>query len=754
MSNGSEEGVRVPSWTLPLLTVAAFIPLAVWLLDPSTVTFYRDNLLAFRPLLHASLDGWSGRAPLGWNPWMGGGEPLVGDWNALAHSPLLATFLFGSFETGFDLFVFAHVVVAASGAWWLALVAGADRWGASIAAMVYGLGGPFLSYGNLLPAMDALAFAPWALGCAVRATQSPRPLRWLPALSITLALHTQYTDPSFLISDILLFLVLAYRGRSFDGRVTSASLTKVGVLLGAVPLALGLASAHWLPLLSTLADSSRGAGFDLSRLQSFSMHPGRSLELFAAGSGGELFRGKSAFSDGADGRMYLLSLYLGIGTLVVASYGAVVDRRARSIIAVSVVSLLLALGQWTPLYEALVDAVPGFGVFRYPIKNIYGFHLGLALAAALGMCARASSKLGIMAGGAVLCCLAIALESMELGEFVGPLVLAGGVVWGALAVGASWGRWLAVLTFAIDLGIHSDVAFPTLPNSKLTLPPTCEGLSGRDDAASYLLFEPYRHPWTDASPQESALYSWERGFVGSTVECRLRRVLDQDLSGRRDSVWGAVFEAGRKADSYERQRLFSRLGIQYVGYDSPPLGEGAGQVAELTLSSGEIHRLYEVASARPLVGLELERPSHLPPLEALMREPPVRAGGHVAVTDFRAGVVDAEIEAVEPSWAVVTQRWHVGWRARLDGREVQPVKMDGFWLAVQVPPGRHRLQLEFDWWAIRWGKRIALASWLGLLALCFVLWRRRGAKPTTTPGIVHAGPQLNSSERGADSRQR
>ena len=61
-----------------------------------------------------------------------------------------------------------------------------------------------------------------------------------------------------------------------------------------------------------------------------------------------------------------------------------------------------------------------------------------------------------------------------------------------------------------------------------------------------------------------------------------------------------------------------------------------------------------------------------------------------------------------------------GWRARLDGRPASPLRFNNAFLAFRVPPGKHRLVLEYLPRSFVWG------SWLSAFTagLCAALWLR------------------------------
>ncbi|MEK7474085.1 MAG: YfhO family protein [Candidatus Coatesbacteria bacterium] len=60
-----------------------------------------------------------------------------------------------------------------------------------------------------------------------------------------------------------------------------------------------------------------------------------------------------------------------------------------------------------------------------------------------------------------------------------------------------------------------------------------------------------------------------------------------------------------------------------------------------------------------------------------------------------AGTLSAEIEAEGAALAVVSEMAYPGWRAFLDERRVPVWRADALLMAVEIPPGRHRLRMLF-----------------------------------------------------------
>ncbi len=81
-----------------------------------------------------------------------------------------------------------------------------------------------------------------------------------------------------------------------------------------------------------------------------------------------------------------------------------------------------------------------------------------------------------------------------------------------------------------------------------------------------------------------------------------------------------------------------------------------------------------------------------------------------------------------PGLLVLTDLYHPGWRARVDGVETPVLRADYFFRGVPLGPGRHEVELVFDPLSVGLGRIISLTTLAALLLAAGALWRwpRRG----------------------------
>lgn len=111
---------------------------------------------------------------------------------------------------------------------------------------------------------------------------------------------------------------------------------------------------------------------------------------------------------------------------------------------------------------------------------------------------------------------------------------------------------------------------------------------------------------------------------------------------------------------------------------------------------------------------------------------PRQFSGEGTVRDFHEqhGTIQFQTETPSEQLVAVTTTWYPGWQATLDGRPWPLYRVNGSFLAVQVPAGTHEVKLTF------WPERIVAFSGLsvvmlvGMFGFCAAsAWRRLGHGP-------------------------
>ncbi|MEQ9498883.1 MAG: YfhO family protein [Deltaproteobacteria bacterium] len=778
MPAGSDE--RASRWS-PLLggvVVAVGIIALVWpAVRTSDVLYFRDHTAIFRLLLQQVVDAYGAGEWALWNASTGGGEPLAAYAASMAYTPLLVVFtLPGDFHALYDVFIAAHYVVAAGGAYVLARTVGMSRSAAWMAAAAYALSGTLVSLNSLIPALSSAAFGPWALAAAVRVFDRPSPLG-LAGLAVALALHVFGTDPAFLVCDVILFTVIAWP------RVRRATPAHRGrallALLAGAAVAAGMSAIFVLPTMDLLSGSLRGEGFSYAVNATYSLPPLRLLELFLSGVNGDYYDGPTFFGDHRPD-LYLPSLYVGATVFPVWAWGVLTGRERRFTVT-AVAFLLLALGHYTPVHQVVVEVVPGLASSRYPIKFMYGFQVAAALAIARAVDALASSPGDLQrslrgtlfaVGGAMLaatCVLSVFPQWLE------PLIVEGYTLAqtepyfaGALAQATLFGgagllvvvlvmrqpgvapiaALALVAVLAADLALTGQRDFSVEARALYDAPPARRHLATPDGAPPVLYLTQPRRMVPGGRLRDTTWFTASRLVAGTGGMLDVRYVIDPDLNSTRKQSWRQANDLASGLPLGPRVAVLGRLGVTHVLADGGPAKDlpGLRYVATEEVMPGAHVAIYAVRAHRRRFSLASSIESVATPralAEGMLRSPLSTAlvlngdgampsiGPTATATIAAQYVADDRVELTVTTTAarggllVVTGRHGKGWHATVDGHAVETVPVELLLLGVPVPTGTSNVELVYRPRSFTLGRTVTAVSAVVTLLLFVVGWRRR-----------------------------
>ena len=715
--------------------------------------YFRDLSLYFLPVREFALEGLAAGEVRFWNPYVHEGVPL--SLPAIGY-PVDLLQLLRPDEAGLSAVLALHVPLA--GLLFFALARGLSlgRAAAVGGALVYALGGFVLSSLNLYVHLQAAAWAPLlALALARVLGGGGRGAAALAALVLAMALST--TGVEIVAQAIVAGIALGGHGRG-------------GRSWGRAALALGLGVAIAAPVLLLVAGqvsgSARGHGFPTEIVLAHSVHPLTLVQTLVGGLYGNLSNlagewwGQNFFPRGFP---YVLSLYLGAGTLALAWVGARSGGSfARRLVVLAALGLVVSMGRWSGL-TGLVDALPALRLFRFPVKAFFTVHLAVALLAAVGLSSLAGAddrrpwrRLAVAAGvlGALLALLPLLPRVLpaataafargflppELAADARPATLArvlddaavGGAVALAIAAVALLARRAALARPAAAWMVVALVTADLLRTG-----------AGLNPMVTTAFFRP-------SPPLEARLESLRRGRV---FACSLEES-PAYLAGR--AARGADHEAWSFALLLETLTPAFNVPLRVPTAMSPDLtmlvpGDRVFSPAEASCRDLDsiLPRLREAAvqsvlAVDPLVHPELEpdgvlAPGRIAPLAVRVYRlrdprPRVEVSGNARVLSpaFGANEVSLAVEADRPEEVLLRDGWAPGWTAHVDGRPA-PLRPRGRHRSVPVPAGRSRVEMAYR----PPGLTAALvACGLGL-AVAAVLGRRRreGDPPREGPRV-------------------
>ena len=111
--------------------------------------------------------------------------------------------------------------------------------------------------------------------------------------------------------------------------------------------------------------------------------------------------------------------------------------------------------------------------------------------------------------------------------------------------------------------------------------------------------------------------------------------------------------------------------------------------------------------------------------------PDAGATGEARITAFTANRVGVAVTSSAPGLLVLSEAYHSGWRARVNGQVAPVWPADGLLRALPVPAGTSQVELQFTDPALRRGLALTVAALAGVLLLlgASLLRLRRGAAP-------------------------
>jgi len=175
--------------------------------------------------------------------------------------------------------------------------------------------------------------------------------------------------------------------------------------------------------------------------------------------------------------------------------------------------------------------------------------------------------------------------------------------------------------------------------------------------------------------------------------------------------------------------------------------------ASMEVIEGPLPRARFVTQVRvsgdPMGDLGAIDPERVALVEALL---PIEDGpcGSVAIQTDEPGFIRMNVQTPTRQFLVLSERFHSGWKATIDGRDHRVFRAYGDFMGVVVRPGDRQVELSFEPRSHVIGARISLGSAL-LAAAWFVFGRRprrsRPAQETSSSSKSHPSRPTRARER-------
>jgi hypothetical protein len=758
--------------------VLVYLPV-VW----GQIIFFRDAAHWNYPARWFLHDAFARGDSSAWNPFEGLGLPVRANPLYGIHYPPNWIFLLtpaGLVASMVMWQTFAHLVWGSVGTALLARRFGAAPAGVVVAGLAWGLSGYVTtgwSAGLLLP---AAAWVPWtALGfarlarAAAAGERLPGPIA---AAGAPVAMALLFGEVFVAIMAVAFALATAAAALRFEDGARTAAPWRRWALGSAAALGLaGLVGAVVvLPARLLARGNVRADVLPRAMAEACSMHPMRLLEMVVPGVMGypySHFPGAAVIGEPTLENLPLFyGLYLG-ATVVALALAALGRRRAfaTALAACALFALLVGMGKYTPVHQALRTIVRPLAFMRYPEKYVILPTTWVALLAGVG-------ATRLLSAGATrpwrralpLLGLVVALDVGARALFPAdwlPWVIHGAVhaavaLLALLAAAYLAPRWPRAAAAVLLLAVAVDLGSEALPH--LAFAPPALATHTPASAAAVLRDHETRAPGAPPRVYRADRVELEaRRFSGIDNYAVAERPSVETLIANTAITFGLATVPGYDAaipsslvafwrrSLKEAEAVLRLFGVEYVVL---PISDPGDRVEHRTWLEPMMDpvpgsRLYRVPRPLPRVYLagRAEVTDDDSGLGRLL-EPAVIDGGlallapgeaPLAGEAGRAGVcriegfanthVTARCRADRRALAVFVEQHDPGWRAQVDGRPVPLLRANVLMRAVAVEPGEHRIDLAYEVPGATPAGALSLlgAAGLAALALAHLLAGRR-----------------------------
>jgi hypothetical protein len=649
-----------------------------------------------------------------WTPSLFSGYFVHGDGQGGAAHPFhLLLYRWLPLDVAFNLEISASYAFGFAGMLVLQRRLGVSPIASVVGAMLFAFSGFNLMHLNHVNAVAVMAHAPWMLASVdAMAGGGTRRARLLAVCAFAALLgsqillgYPQYVWLSVTASAAFAIVRIADASAPARAAASAFALLPIAGVLGAL-----VGAVQLLPHIDALRESSRGA-MGIEFAFSYSLHPWNLVQFWSPYA-----FVRRVYPVGLELESHELSIYN--GALCTAALAWLVVRRRelgdRRRLAIGVASCALlftvmALGRYGGLYW-LVAHLPFAGIFRAPARNIALVHLFLSLTAAIAfddlarlarqgraIAAKRLWPLGaLVALSGVMLAVRMAtpaqaavaqqwssLSRLAIGLAIVSITCA---VIAASARGVRWAPAALIPIAALDLGLWGwAYAWRPPPVPLSSFVSRIRAPRAFPPSTLYEVFFPF------ADMPVLRGFRMYNGYVGMWP---LRALPEGSVAAQRLGGVAWRHENGRwieVEDSLPRARLLSDVRV----------------TADLV---------------RDIDGIDISK-------TALIQAPLGSFDGpagtaHAAID--RPGSIAVDVTAPGRQLLVLTERFHSGWRARVDDRIAQPVRAYGDQLAVPVDGGAKRVVLEFAPVSVRAGLA-ATAAGCVLIGMAMLSAYSRGA---------------------------
>lgn len=439
------------------------------------------------------------------------------------------------------------------------------------------------------------------------------------------------------------------------------------------------------------------------------------------------------------------STHAGIVTLALALAGAFLVRgRAAWVLAGGLAALLVSF-RLPPLYEVMMS-LPGMGLAMHGRMRLF-WVVAVALAAGLGLEELARRGWRTTAGFLVTlgAGLLVVLPQFHVWQWLwwGATLL--GIAATALALAMPRLRpafpWIAIAAVAMDLALLGVRYHPVLPTAyDLSPPPALRFLIAEERRSP----EPFRvlSEFGDLLPNLGSYYGlWDVRANDPMQPAAPAFVVGRSFAP--DFTVGQLVQISHRRFPLHLDSRFDELGVRYVltrhrrRLERPWRLVFNGIGGKIWKNPDPLPLFYMPAAFHSVTDPSLAVKATLanPDLLALSvvhaeaAGPPRGQEGGVRIAGVRPNGFDLDVETRTGGLVVSSVSYSRGWRVRWEGEEGQVRRVNGGFAGFGVPPGRHRVVLDYRPAGWTWGVQLCSLGLIGILLAALWKMRARSTRP-------------------------
>jgi hypothetical protein len=710
-----------------------------------------------------------------WNPYLYGGMPYVAAMHGDIFYPTFLLRLVLPTDVAMTWSFILHVFLAGLFAYAFLRACGLGFYGALVGGLAYMMGGNVA--GLVSPGHDGKlyisALLPLTLLLVLRGVHDGRRWAW-GALAIVVGLAVLSPHPQLLQYLLLtagafaLYVAFAsFGGVTLERRL---AIKRLASAAGAIVLGGAIGAIQYLPVREYVPFSPRAGGKGWEHAVSYSMPPEELLNTYLPQFTGMLDR-----YWGRNG-IHFHSEYIGAVVLVLAGlgFGWSATRGGRKFVwfwlGALVISVLWALGGYTPFYHIVYAIVPGTKFFRAPSTMLYVVSFCVAVLAACGMdrvvngaVSRryliawlvAGALFAVLGASGGLTNLAAGIAMPERADAVlenasdlafgairsfAFVAITAGIIWAISTrrLSRSVGASIIIAATAVDLW--------TIERSYWMFSAPASKLYAADETTRYIMAQPQPGrviplPLTgDIAPGDPFLRPG--GQANGLMVHGIRDVLG--YHGNQLGRYDALLEGGRQIANPNFWAL-SNSRYFLTNSDSLPIPGATRVVGPVRNAAGTTEYLFRLPGDNPIAWLapvivkapddqvmstildprfDVRRAALFDPGATVTARTvsalPAPLEGKVTATAYEPGRMTLALDAPAPAGAalVVSENYYPGWKATVNGQPAKVGRADFTLIGVELPAGARTVELSFDSAPYDTGKTVTLAA----LALSALLW--------------------------------